>query len=603
MNPLIPVVTVALLVMGGVVAASVYAWIHSGMQAPSADQLLQTRLEGKDSDSDGLSDEEEMVRGTDPLNFDTDGDGYSDGEEVRSGHSPLFASQGDLAIPQVETDQKPIPPAPAKKANVIPRWYAVPQELQGIVFRGGRFLATENADRFDRLYAVGEINEGVYAGYKIIIRAVTEMGVWYSRLLAWSPSDSPYGIEYGYQVAPDYYGNDPAEVIEITFAGLETPEKIPLPGSSQSLTLERDMAFALFDQGYKRKVAFEYQGTPVYMEDTGCIFMERPDFMATTYEFPLPEVREDGLIDMVFADGERNTYQYNNIRLTCNSSCYPYTFMDEDKINPVKDLELAGTAASGAKYFQLKNPEHAVLKDFFNAYKKSYENVPDHPKTEQVSGMTYASFAGTRPLLFREDPFGRWIQFTNRLYVPPAEMCKPVVYLYPEAEMSVNVRVVPNGGMSLAEPAYPESGWEVAARPDGTLREQATGKEYGYLIWEGKGLHYRAPQEGFIVEQEGVNSFFDSKLAYMGLNEKERRDFKAYWLPRFTVYPYYFITFVPQEELDEIAPLTVTPQPDTVIRIFMDYRGLTVPQSMREPVLEQGQRKGFTVVEWGGAAR
>jgi hypothetical protein len=42
-----------------------------------------------DSDGDGMSDEEEAARGTDPNNPDTDGDGHCDGAEVACGSSPL----------------------------------------------------------------------------------------------------------------------------------------------------------------------------------------------------------------------------------------------------------------------------------------------------------------------------------------------------------------------------------------------------------------------------------------------------------------------------------------------------------------------------------
>jgi YD repeat-containing protein len=42
-----------------------------------------------DTDGDGLSDAQEMVIGTDPLNPDTDGDGYPDGLEVALGSDPL----------------------------------------------------------------------------------------------------------------------------------------------------------------------------------------------------------------------------------------------------------------------------------------------------------------------------------------------------------------------------------------------------------------------------------------------------------------------------------------------------------------------------------
>lgn len=45
-----------------------------------------------DSDSDGLTDEQEILFQTDPLKSDTDGDHYPDGEEVLSGYSPTSTS-------------------------------------------------------------------------------------------------------------------------------------------------------------------------------------------------------------------------------------------------------------------------------------------------------------------------------------------------------------------------------------------------------------------------------------------------------------------------------------------------------------------------------
>ncbi len=42
-----------------------------------------------DSDGDGLTDEEELQRGTDPHNRDTDGGGVNDGDEARAGTNPL----------------------------------------------------------------------------------------------------------------------------------------------------------------------------------------------------------------------------------------------------------------------------------------------------------------------------------------------------------------------------------------------------------------------------------------------------------------------------------------------------------------------------------
>jgi hypothetical protein len=57
----------------------------------------------QDSDQDGLSDNEEITYGTDPLKADTDGDGYNDGAEVQSGYDPLKPAPGDKIVDENKT--------------------------------------------------------------------------------------------------------------------------------------------------------------------------------------------------------------------------------------------------------------------------------------------------------------------------------------------------------------------------------------------------------------------------------------------------------------------------------------------------------------------
>lgn len=52
-----------------------------------------------DEDGDGLSNWEEFLYGTDPLNPDTDGDGVPDGQEVQQGSIPTDPSDGGLPLP------------------------------------------------------------------------------------------------------------------------------------------------------------------------------------------------------------------------------------------------------------------------------------------------------------------------------------------------------------------------------------------------------------------------------------------------------------------------------------------------------------------------
>lgn len=57
----------------------------------------QRELRTRDSDGDGLTDEEELARGTNPYSADTDGDGITDGQEVAQGTDPLDANSNVYA--------------------------------------------------------------------------------------------------------------------------------------------------------------------------------------------------------------------------------------------------------------------------------------------------------------------------------------------------------------------------------------------------------------------------------------------------------------------------------------------------------------------------
>ena len=47
-------------------------------------------------------------------------------------------------------------------------------------------------------------------------------------------------------------------------------------------------------------------------------------------------------------------------------------------------------------------------------------------------------------------------------------------------------------------------------------------------------------------------------------------------------------------------PLNIQPRPDTLIRVWMIYMGMDMPIEIKEQELAHFERKGYTVVEWGG---
>lgn len=180
-----------------------------------------------------------------------------------------------------------------------------------------------------------------------------------------------------------------------------------------------------------------------------------------------------------------------------------------------------------------------------------------------------------------------------------AEMGKPVIYLYPTQTSKISVNVKPTGGISVSIPPI-NNGWNVVATPDGLITNLSDRKQYPYLFWEGFASDFTTPKEGFVVAKNQVSSFFDQTLRYQGMNEKEITDFKEFWVPKLTTKPYYFITYIDQDSIDRYAPLTVSPKPDTSIRIFFDYRGLDHRQEVTPQRLKAGVRNGFTLIEWGG---
>ena len=186
------------------------------------------------------------------------------------------------------------------------------------------------------------------------------------------------------------------------------------------------------------------------------------------------------------------------------------------------------------------------------------------------------------------------------IYIYPEEVCyeKPVIYAYPEMGMPVSVKLDYRGELTTTYPAY-NDGWEVLARPDGTLTDPETGREYYCLYWEGVTDTVYDFSEGFVVSGEDSAAFLEEALATLGLSAREANEFIIYWLPRLEANPYNLITFQSEAYTDS-ARLTIDPAPDTLIRVFMAWRGLDAPIDIAPQTLEPVVREGFTVVEWGG---
>ena len=177
---------------------------------------------------------------------------------------------------------------------------------------------------------------------------------------------------------------------------------------------------------------------------------------------------------------------------------------------------------------------------------------------------------------------------------------KPIIYLYPTEETQVNVQLGNKEQITCSYPKY-TTGWNVIAQPNGDLKDIDTNKNLYSLYYESDNVvEFQVEKDGFIVKGEDSAEFLEEKLKILGLTDREAEEFIIYWLPKLESNKYNYIRFATREEIDANMPLTITPEPDTTIRILMEYKGLENTIEVEKQSLETPERKGFVAVEWGG---
>jgi hypothetical protein len=187
------------------------------------------------------------------------------------------------------------------------------------------------------------------------------------------------------------------------------------------------------------------------------------------------------------------------------------------------------------------------------------------------------------------------------------DVAKPVIYLYSEHELNVDINFSCIGATTFTYPKYDDN-WEVSLK-DNIITDRNTGKTYPYLFWESRTQHMAFEEsseglEGFVVDTDTAVSFLENSLNALGLTSTEQADFITYWGPKLVQSEYVFIQFWLDDRYDEkISQLAITPTPGALRRVFMAYAPLettVVPAPVKPQKLENFERKSFTVVEWGG---
>ncbi|KAG1841991.1 hypothetical protein C8R48DRAFT_643701 [Suillus tomentosus] len=182
---------------------------------------------------------------------------------------------------------------------------------------------------------------------------------------------------------------------------------------------------------------------------------------------------------------------------------------------------------------------------------------------------------------------------------------KPVIYLYSPSDIDVSVKLSlsPEWSFSAIYPVVTlKQGhgqhveWNVRTHQDGSLTERNSGLDVSYLFWEAKTNSDAFPRspaselqsvdvfsptsstlgdmDSIVVSVDKVTVYLDKSLKALGLHTEARTSFITYWLPSILKHEYIALRFVPQLAYERAAPLSLSPQPDIVTRIFMLFRGI-----------------------------
>lgn len=494
-----------------------------------------------------------------------------------------------------------------------------------------------------RLWKTGTFTDGLYKGQSLIsgkvgcgynepcnplvVRfAVNETTNEWTLLTPYSSTDwcptcaaenTPLSLEFFFDVQDN----------TITIPELDIPNLLKIYQKTDVILEDRAATTVMdFDNWEGEKITLTDPAFKAYFQPDGCIYGIMADGIAaryavvpkeflrtTTEKYTLGDTPFSTEKDLHFTDntGTESVNTYSIETGGCGigaNGCFPMIDVSSEKKEEAA-LKKIGTlgASEPLEAFMFdaidenptpEEPLMMTIKSRYEGYimKRQYdETLKSEPE------MTLNEFIHSNKIFVVKLENGMYTLISTPDFSPQTECGKPVIYLYPTETTTVNVKVGVDT-ITKSEPIYGTNGWTVTASPDGTLVNSSDHQTYPYLFWEGQSSKTLSTGTGWTVAKKDVATVLPKTLQEMGLNTKETADFMAFWGPRITAEksPYIEFNFVPQKTFDQIAPLTVTPKPDTVLRIFMTYRGVQTA-GLPVPHYTPIQRNGFTLIEWGGA--
>lgn len=479
-------------------------------------------------------------------------------------------------------------------------------------------------DEFIDFWAVGTVLNGTYKGQTVVLAKEVCDGPCPSYFYRYAVDEStdtwtmltPYSEEVTESLKG---GPATAEDTTIKIPDLDLPDTLPLYENDNTLLLDRfsdlDNAFfhnkeENFNNIYSAATFLDASFDRYYAnDDTSCVYGVSPDGVMARY-LVMPKVfdyeelsEEDAFITPLLTQNfDGRDYTLSAGRCGLMASCLQLVSATESEAAELtevgsmdgRSVYMLGTIGSEPD----ANADATLLSSVYQAYNAYSMGLiyQDPPKTP----MTIQEFVDAQNVVFFKLDSGKYTLAYDSDFAPSAECGKPVIYLYPETAQEVSVRV---DGIEFTKtvPAY-GNGWTVWASPTGVLKNLADGLEYPYLFWEGNASTSLPLSEGWTLAKKDIAGRLPLALQGMGLNEQESKDFMEFWLPKLLAEktPYVKFYFVGTSVMNQIAPLKISPAPDTLLRVFMVYEGATKAAGSM-PTFTAPVRHGFTAIEWGGS--
>lgn len=277
---------------------------------------------------------------------------------------------------------------------------------------------------------------------------------------------------------------------------------------------------------------------------------------------------------------------------------------DEKKIFDFKGNEYL--AKSYDKIYGLVSGIYVLVedKDDIKLVQMDGKVLFDYGKIENLGAFNYGfDYNGGALFIFNQEGSDMCLELTYQNGTGEIKdivcggIAKPILYLYPEKETKVKVSFSRPEFLETTYPKY-NNGWNVLASVGGNLYD---GKNNYYaLYWDEKKVHTVDFSEGFYVESDEAIDFLESKLNYIGFNEKERNEFIMYWLPVLEKNGKSLVYFELTEERESYNKLIINPKPDSMLRVVIHIKKVDKKVDIKKETLTKFRRSGFTAVEWGG---